>query len=52
MQWESSGIYVWFFPRNNIPSDITSGHPCDWKLGTADRGFQWREFVQHRLFLR
>jgi hypothetical protein len=26
-QWESTGIYVWFFPRNAIPSDITSGSP-------------------------
>jgi hypothetical protein len=27
MQWESSGIYVWFFPRNAIPAGFTSGNP-------------------------
>jgi hypothetical protein len=27
MQWESSGIYVWFFPRNAIPGDISAGQP-------------------------
>lgn len=27
MQWESSGIYVWFFPRNAIPQDIHSRRP-------------------------
>lgn len=27
MQWESSGIYVWFFPRNAIPQDIHERRP-------------------------
>jgi hypothetical protein len=27
MQWESSGVYVWFFPRGSIPSDIKNGAP-------------------------
>ena len=26
-QWTSSAIEVWFFPRNAIPADITSGNP-------------------------
>ncbi|RDL39358.1 Mixed-linked glucanase [Venustampulla echinocandica] len=33
MQWESSGIYVWFFPRNNIPADIRSGNPVTGNWG-------------------
>lgn len=33
MQWESSGIYVWFFQRGSIPSDITSGHPVTGNWG-------------------
>lgn len=24
MQWASSGIYMWFWPRRSIPSDIKS----------------------------
>ncbi|WPG99059.1 glycoside hydrolase family 16 protein [Acrodontium crateriforme] len=27
MQWESSGVYVWFFPRDRIPADISHGAP-------------------------
>jgi len=33
MQWESSGIYVWFFPRGNIPADITNGNPVTGNWG-------------------
>jgi hypothetical protein len=33
MQWESSGIYVWFFPRNNIPADIKNGVPVTGNWG-------------------
>lgn len=33
MQWESSGIYVWFFPRNNIPADIRNGAPATGNWG-------------------
>jgi hypothetical protein len=34
MQWESSGIYVWFWPRGSIPSDITNGAPVTGNWGT------------------
>ncbi|KAK6599934.1 putative endo-1,3(4)-beta-glucanase [Botrytis cinerea] len=27
MQWESSGIYVWFWPRGSVPADVTAGKP-------------------------
>jgi len=34
MQWESSGIYVWFFARGSIPADISSGNPVTANWGT------------------
>ncbi|KAF4626526.1 hypothetical protein G7Y89_g11639 [Cudoniella acicularis] len=33
MQWESSGVYVWFFPRNAIPADIQAGAPVTGNWG-------------------
>jgi hypothetical protein len=27
MEWTATGITVWYFQRNQIPSDITSGNP-------------------------
>lgn len=34
MQWASSGIYVWFFPRNAIPANIKAGAPITTAWGT------------------
>jgi hypothetical protein len=34
MQWASSGIYVWFWQRSNIPGDISSGNPDTQSWGT------------------
>lgn len=33
MQWESSGVYVWFWPRSSIPADITNGAPVTGNWG-------------------
>ncbi|KAI0769190.1 glycoside hydrolase family 16 protein [Irpex lacteus] len=35
--WDNTGISVWFFPRNAIPGDITSGNPdpSSWGQATA-----------------
>lgn len=34
MQWESSGVYVWFWDHDDVPADVTSGAPktADWGL--------------------
>lgn len=40
MQWEESGIFVWFWPRSSIPSDITSGNPNPTGWGTPLAAFQ------------
>ncbi|KAK2867825.1 hypothetical protein FQN49_003433 [Arthroderma sp. PD_2] len=26
-EWTSNGISIWFFPRKEVPADISSGHP-------------------------
>ncbi|PQE09322.1 hypothetical protein CJF31_00004158 [Rutstroemia sp. NJR-2017a BVV2] len=38
MEWTSTYIRVWFFSRNNIPADITSGNPTPsgWGLPMAN----------------
>jgi hypothetical protein len=32
-QWESSGVYVWFWPHNSVPADITAGAPVTGNWG-------------------
>lgn len=34
VKWDNSGISVYFFPRNSIPSDITSNTPLPNNWGT------------------
>lgn len=33
MQWASSGIYVWFWQRGSVPSDILNDAPNTWGWG-------------------
>ncbi|RUP49644.1 hypothetical protein BC936DRAFT_141938 [Jimgerdemannia flammicorona] len=42
VRWSSSGIQVWFFPRNSIPQDIIDGtpKPTSWSLPSADFPFK------------
>jgi len=40
-QWVTSGISVWFFPRNNIPADITQNNPNPSTWGTPYANFQF-----------
>lgn len=28
MQWESSGLYAWFWPHEDVPADVTAGAPA------------------------
>src|SRR5579862_2142044 len=38
-RWDSDGIQVWFFPRNEIPEDITQGDPKPDTWGTPEGNF-------------
>ncbi len=38
-QWTSTGIQIWFFPRDSIPSDITAGKPKPDTWGVASGNF-------------
>lgn len=39
MDWTSSYIRIYFFPRSAIPSDITNGAPDPTKWGTPQANF-------------
>ncbi|KAI0757414.1 concanavalin A-like lectin/glucanase domain-containing protein [Daedaleopsis nitida] len=38
-QWDNDGIKSWFFPRNSVPADITSGKPLPSGWGTPVASF-------------
>lgn len=33
MQWASSGVYVWFWERGEVPRDVREGRPDTWAWG-------------------
>jgi hypothetical protein len=33
MQWESSGVYVWFWPHGSVPADVMNGAPVTGNWG-------------------
>jgi len=35
MKWDSTGVAVYFFPRNGVPADITAGNPNPDSWGAA-----------------
>ncbi|KAL8656870.1 MAG: hypothetical protein Q9226_002480 [Calogaya cf. arnoldii] len=39
MEWTSGSINIWFFPRNGIPSDISSPNPNPSSWGAATASF-------------
>jgi len=39
MQWENSGVFIWFFPRQSIPGDISRGTPDPAGWGTPAAAF-------------
>lgn len=43
-EWTSNGISIYFFPHNNIPSDITSGNPNPSSWGTPAASFGGCDF--------
>jgi hypothetical protein len=37
--WNSRGVQIWFFPRANIPHDITDGNPKPENWGLPEANF-------------
>jgi len=57
MHWTSAGVKVWFFPRNRIPSDLTSNKPVPTSWPTPDSTFPFgsncpsNHFSNHQVVL-
>lgn len=56
--WDSTGISVWFFPRGQVPDDITNGNPdpSSWGAPTAmfpnnDSCGAFSQFANHQIVL-
>jgi len=39
MQWENSGVFIWFFERGQIPGDIQANNPDTTRWGTPAASF-------------
>ena len=58
MEWTSTAISTWFFPRSgSVPSDITSSSPDPTTWGTPDAQFSGPDcniddhFLEHKIVL-
>ncbi|KAF2256308.1 glycoside hydrolase family 16 protein [Trematosphaeria pertusa] len=57
MEWTTSSIKIWFFPRNSIPADLAAGNaPDPSKWSTPQASFQGgcdigRHFVNHQIVI-
>lgn len=47
MQWTASNIKIWYFPRNSVPSDISSGKPNPGGWGQPQANFAGCDFSSY-----
>ncbi|KAF2168670.1 glycoside hydrolase family 16 protein [Zasmidium cellare ATCC 36951] len=47
MQWTGSNIKIWYFPRNAVPSDISSGKPNPGGWGQPQANFAGCDFSSY-----